>query len=296
MVAVAVIVVAVLSAGCTKPKTISDEELSEIFCDMFVAGGYCTIENFKTDSIDIYTPVLEQHGFAKRDLLYTLGSFSKRKSAKLSYVIDRAVEKLDAKSLIYQDKVTVLERIDSIATSRLSDTVLWRNHLSVNSFDDTARLRIGLKAAEGSYAVTMSYAVDTADHNRYIGGSVTLYRTNRTKAVNNRFQLTLGGERARYATRFKADTSARSIELLLADYARYTDTPCVAFDSIAIVHYPPVEFAIAKMDTLMMFRPNMFNDDTTKTFRPQSLVVPIFGERCDSLDSSRRYCYRDFDR
>lgn len=82
-------------AACTRHKIIPDEKLAQIFHDAFLTNAYIGDERVNIDSLNIYEPIFARYGYTTRDVYYTIGNFSKRKSARLDDVVEMAIEKLE---------------------------------------------------------------------------------------------------------------------------------------------------------------------------------------------------------
>ena len=73
-------------AACTRHKIIPDEKLAQIFHDAFLTNAYIGDVRVNIDSLNIYEPIFARYGYTTRDVYYTIGNFSKRKSARLGDV------------------------------------------------------------------------------------------------------------------------------------------------------------------------------------------------------------------
>ena len=79
-------------AACTRHKIIPDEKLAQIFHDAFLTNAYIGDVRVNIDSLNIYEPIFARYGYTTRDVYYTIGNFSKRKSARLGDVVEIAVD------------------------------------------------------------------------------------------------------------------------------------------------------------------------------------------------------------
>ena len=85
-----------LAAACARHTIIPDETLAMIFRDAFLSNAYISEERIPTDSLRIYEPIFARYGYTTDDVHYTIGNFSKRKSARLSDVVERAIDLREA--------------------------------------------------------------------------------------------------------------------------------------------------------------------------------------------------------
>ena len=83
-----------LLVGCARRKEIDDKTLAQIFRDAYLTNAYLGVDYMELDSIQIYEPILESYGFTPEDLRYTIGNFSRRKSAQLGRVLKDAEEQI----------------------------------------------------------------------------------------------------------------------------------------------------------------------------------------------------------
>ena len=91
-----------LGAACSRHTVIPDEELAMIFRDAYLANAYISDQRVSTDSLRIYEPIFARYGYTTEDVHYTIGNFSKRKSARLSDVVERAIDLLEAEGKIIE--------------------------------------------------------------------------------------------------------------------------------------------------------------------------------------------------
>lgn len=110
-------------AACTRHKIIPDEKLAQIFHDAFLTNAYIGDVRVNIDSLNIYEPIFARYGYTTRDVYYTIGNFSKRKSARLGDVVEMAIDKLEAEGKFYDREVAVLDTIDNVARRTFTRTV-----------------------------------------------------------------------------------------------------------------------------------------------------------------------------
>ena len=76
------------TAACARHTIIPDDELAQIFHDAFLTNAYIGSQNVRIDSLNIYEPIFARYGYTTEDVQYTIGNFSKRKSARLGDVVE----------------------------------------------------------------------------------------------------------------------------------------------------------------------------------------------------------------
>lgn len=287
-----------LSVGCSKKTIIPDSDLERITREMFLVNAYATAEKVHTDSLDIYTPILERYGYTQDDYFNTLANFSKRKSARLGDVIEATIKSLEGLADGYTRKLRNLDYIDSLAKAQCSKEVLWREKIAVRRFKDTVRLQLVLPVRdEGEYVVSFNYLIDTLDKNLRLQTNHEVYNGDGVRTFYNRTNLTRA-ERKSFTTTIKPKRGDVEYRLTLADYAHREDDPHITFDSLRIVYLPPAHEALARMDSVMRFRPLIYFNDSIRVrgyldARPPRLPHDTVWLRIDSLDMVRMNALRE---
>ncbi|MDR2885451.1 MAG: DUF4296 domain-containing protein [Rikenellaceae bacterium] len=274
-----ILVLAVAAAGCSRPKTIEDETLELIFRDIFLANAYCNTHSIHTDTLNIYEPILREYGYRPRDLVYSLEHYSRRKSSRLSDVLDNSINLLDEQYNIYAGRVAVLDTIDIIAKERFRTVAYTDTLITAEKVRDTARLRIRVPADEGSYKITYAYKVDTADKNHSL--RTTFHITDSTgRRLTNRTEWMRAGERAAVEVKMDAPTGSSQLEILLANYTKELKTPHLRIDTLAVVHYLPVKVALDSLDRhLVDYRLLIDGTEYSALPAPDSLALGVYPPR-----------------
>ena len=133
---------AVAAAACARHRIIPDEKLAMIFRDAFLVNAYLSTESLSGDSLNVYEPIFDRYGYTVEDVQYTVASFSRRKSARLGDVVNRAADLLEQEGLIYDREVAVLDTVNNIARRRFTRTLRSDSLLRVERLRDTGLLRI----------------------------------------------------------------------------------------------------------------------------------------------------------
>ena len=92
------ILVSGLLLACSGYKIIPDEQLALIFHDAFLSNAYMQHRGMRPDSLNLYEPIFAKYGYTTADVQYTIGNFSKRKSARLSDVVEQAIKLLETEA------------------------------------------------------------------------------------------------------------------------------------------------------------------------------------------------------
>ena len=160
----AILVSAALAVGCRRDKIIPDKELGEIFHDALLANSYVDYRNLDLDSLNIYEPIFERHGYTTDDVRHTIANFSRRKSARLSDVAEYMILLLDREARELNRQVTILDTIDNAARRFAARTLLADTMIRAATAADSSKLRFAIEPVPaGEYAVTARYTLDSLD-------------------------------------------------------------------------------------------------------------------------------------
>ena len=144
--------------GCRKKNIIPDDTLAEIFHDAFVVNAYIGEEHIDLDSLQIYEPIFNSYGYTARDVVHTVGNFSRRKSARLGTVVEHAISRLERESKAYDKGVIILDTIRNVAVRTFSREVYADTLIKARKLADTAALYIKISPVyQGEYEITFKY-------------------------------------------------------------------------------------------------------------------------------------------
>ena len=120
---------------------------------MFLVNAYAKAQKLHTDSLDIYTPILNKYGYSQDDFFNTLANFQKRKSARLSDVIEGTIASLESMANGYEQKLRNLNYIDSLAKSMCTKEIKSVEKIRVRRMKDTTRLVLSIPIRDkGEYS------------------------------------------------------------------------------------------------------------------------------------------------
>lgn len=276
-------------AGCSRKTIIPDRDLERITREMFLVNAYASNQKLQTDSLDIYTPILERYGYTQQDFFNTLANFRKRKSARLGDVVEASITSLENLAAGYEQKLRDLRFVDSLAKAQCSQEVLSIDRIVVRRMKDTTKLQLSLPIHDrGEYIVSYNYYIDTLDKNTRLQSNHEIYNSEGIRTYFNRNTLT-HADSTHFQTTIRPKEGAVEYRLILADYLRREEEPHIAFDSIRIVYLPPSEVALAKMDSTLRFRPLIYFNDSIRVRGYLDAVTPMLPHdtvwiRIDSLD------------
>ncbi len=159
-----ILVAATIAVGCRRHKIIPDKELGEIFHDALLTNSYIDSRNLDLDSLNIYEPIFERHGYTTDDVRYTIANFSRRKSARLSDVAEYMILLLDRESRELNRQVTILDTIDNAARRFASRTLIADSMIRASTPADSSKLRFSIdRISAGDYRISARYTLDSLD-------------------------------------------------------------------------------------------------------------------------------------
>ena len=147
--------------SCARKKEIDDQTLAKIFSEAYISNAYLGINYFNIDSVQIYEPILERYGYTPEDLRYTIGNFSRRKSAQLGRVLKDAEEQIKVFADIYEKEVVILDTIKNVAVRSMQRVVYKDSLISVKKLADTSKLKLVVEPLQSAmYSIRYRYTCE----------------------------------------------------------------------------------------------------------------------------------------
>lgn len=237
------LLVAVAAVSCRKPRVIPDDELAMIFHDVYLTNAYVQRDGVKIDSVKLYEPIFEKYGYTTDDLHTTISSFAKRKSARLSDVVEKAIKMLESESDALNEAVADLDTIDNIARRTFARVVYSDSLIRMRSKSDTARMRrtVPIEHA-GDYLVEYYYRIDSSDRNTSHRAVGYLLDADDNRSGNYSFRYRRLS-REKYSHTFTADSSSRELVLDLCLLNDKLEKPYFTVDSLTVTYFLPKDEA-----------------------------------------------------
>ncbi len=262
-------------AGCSRPREIPDRKLEAIFKEIFLVNAYCNSRTINTDSLDVYEPILHKYGYKPRDLVYTIGHFSRRKSARLSDILDASMIQLAKEHEGYNQRVALLDSINMVAKERFRQIVYTDTLLHITRLKDTARLRLEFPAREGQYKIAYRYLIDTVDKNGSVRGTQTLLDS-AGRQIQTRTNWMQRGRSLLYETTLDAPARAAKLEVLLGNYNKTSTAPDLRIDTLAVIYYLPLEIALDSLKrSLLDYKLIIDGKEIGRGFAPDSVALRV---------------------
>ncbi len=261
--------------GCSRNIVISDGELAQIFSDAFLVNAYIIVNDMKLDSLNIYEPVFERYGYTTEDVQYTIGNFSKRKSARLGNVVERAIAILEEKGSQFDREIAIVDTVSAITRRMQRRDVYYRDEVFIDSQRDTINMLVTIPDIKpGDYILTFDYLVDSLDQNN------GAYRTRswfETGEKQNDFDRDRHDEKSSYLQRNKVLTHRRTFEvdreyenmsLVLIDLLGKKKAPHIKIRDIRVSYTPTAEISEREtFDDMLNFK--IFSDELLFALTPK---------------------------
>ena len=197
------------SIGCSTYKSIPDDELADIFHDVYLTNAYLSSFPQDLDSMTIYEPILKRYGYTTADFKYTIGSFSRRKSAQLGSVLKKAETKLLDRTKILDKQVEVLDTIRDVAIRTYRRMIRRDSLIEATKLADTQKLHICISPVyPGNYTVKFSYENEEKAGKKPLQGVMFLKRHDGTCRSNYMYNL---GEKDFVRRNFVVDSTHKEL-------------------------------------------------------------------------------------
>ncbi|MCC8036487.1 MAG: DUF4296 domain-containing protein [Rikenellaceae bacterium] len=258
--ALAVFTAALLCWACSGPKTIPDRKLREIFKEVFIANAYMQVETIRDparDSLDIYRPILGKYDYTMKDLEHTLANFSKRKSVRISQVVDQAIRELEEEESWYRYRASLLDTIDTRAQCFYARDIVRDSSFRARRIADTARLHLTLPVVEGIYDISYYYLLDSTDTNRSLKATFEV-RDTEGKTTHTNTNYMSARRRTKVDMRVAAKEGDSVLTIRLGNYPANLTTPNLTVDSLRIEYKPTVGAALDSLDARYLLYKNRF--------------------------------------
>ena len=231
------------AASCSKARIIPDSTLSQIFYEAFLTNAYLSEKRPATDSMALYEPIFEKYGYTVEDLQYTIGNFSKRKSARLGNVVEVAIARLEAEGSVLDRETAILDTIEARARRRFTRTILSDTLVTVYKLSDTTRLHVVVDSLRrGDYEVSFSYNIDSLDKNGRMRVYIRTMRDDGSLRVETNNLMQRRTDRQISHT-VKNDGSMRQLRIDLAEFesGAKLERPHITYRDLTVRYVPYAE-------------------------------------------------------
>lgn len=263
--------------SCKRNEIISDRELKEILKEVFITNAYFQTEpklNPTNDSLDIYRPILKRHGYKVADFEYTMLSFAKRKSSRLSKILEGVIAELEREESDLRYRASMYDSVKLWSQQRFMEVVMQDSSFKAMAVKDTANLRIAVPVKEGEYHITYSYLIDTTDKNKGLRTFYNVKNSGNGTVISSNSWMTVR-RRQKYTGRIDVVPGQDTLEIVFGNYPKKGMTkPAMSIDSLKIVYMPTPEKAMR---------------DITKTFINYRIPVDTGYIRRDTLITDYEY-------
>lgn len=235
-----------LTTACKRTTIIPDEELAMIFRDAFLTNAYIDHKAVRIDSLNLYTPIFAHYGYTTEDVQLTIGNFSKRKSARLGDVVERAIEMLEEEGLKHDLAVTKLDTIRNVAVRTAERIVLQDSLIRVRTLKDSVRLQFSLPAEVGEYELTYEFRIDSLDKNKRLYRRTWIERNDSTQ-VNVQINALARNRDIPVTRKITTDSTAREVKIHLLTFPESPKRPSITVRDLKVTFSPPERHAIEQL-------------------------------------------------
>ncbi|MEE1099503.1 MAG: DUF4296 domain-containing protein [Alistipes sp.] len=268
------IVAALFTVGCKQHTIIPDDELALIFHDVFLTNSYLNTTDAKRDSLLVYEPIFERYGYTAEDVQYTIGNFSKRKSARLGDVVEQAIDMLEQEGEILDKKVEDLDTLDNVARRSTRSVIFRDSMIKVTRLRDTAKLRITIDSIKpGDYHLEVQYEIDSLDENKSLRAQAWIVRKN---GIRNGFTSTQLRRKSieKFERTMLADSNSQSIVINFWEpINKPRKRPSIKLHSVTVTRTLPTEEALDSLYK-MELDIRLFANDFLRAIEADSLTLP----------------------
>lgn len=232
--------------ACSGPKAIPDKDLIKIFHDAFLANAYVQECKITDDSLLLYEPILERHGYTVEDMQFTVRTIASRKSSRLSDLVGEASKILEQEYKGHSYKLVVLDTIDNVARRKYTRAIYSDSIIKVRRLSDSAKLHIVIEdLVPGEYTISFDYHIDTTDENR--NSRVEAYLKKGDGTVDMRHTLMLSRYRdSKYTRKYTVDSSFKELHVNMFYHHEKDEPrkPGITIKNFEITRIIPTEQAV----------------------------------------------------
>lgn len=232
--------------SCKGYKQIPEDTLADIFRDMYKVNAYMDRNsvNLKLDSVDIYGPLINTYGYTTSDFTNTLTEAAKRKSFRITDIVEAAIKRLEAERDALVEMVRIEEIIDSTAFAVSRSEIYADSLITIRSVADSAKMKvkIPLDGAQGKIEITYNYTLDSLDRNKDLTNRHVILNDKGVTRSSTTLKL-LPGRRRAYNTTLSAMEDASELEITLGNYPDNPKRMHLTIDSLKVVHQPALKEA-----------------------------------------------------
>ncbi len=237
-------------ASCSRKPKVPDETLAMIFRDAYLTNAYLFSENgIKTDSLQLYQDIFDRYGYTTDEIAEAIASFSRRKSARLGDVVERAIELLESGEAYYEKESAILDTIDAIALRKFTRDYYADSLITYYDMADTVNTYLRFDSlAPGSYKLSYDYLIDTLDDNNSNYRFVTWVEGVDKSKKNHRRGVNTSYLRKKYVSsverKIQVDTMTHELYVHLLESNERKRSPHVTIKNFKIEYTPKVEAAV----------------------------------------------------
>lgn len=278
-----IVVVAVATIACARHKIIPDNTLALIFHDAFLTNAYLEEENIECDTLNFYEPIFEKYGYSIEDVRFTIGNFSKRKSARLGDVVEIAIDILEAEGKLLEKETAVLDTIDNTAKRMFTRTIYSDSLIRIKSHKDSTKRIVRINDLRpGEYKIRFNYEVDSLDTHTSRKTIAWFEREDSTKFNRQQYILRKTHKPEEFTRVMNADETAKTLVIDLMNVESVSENDKAkkkkkihtgfTITDLRIIHVPTVEEAVDSLYAKQLVV-KIFADEFLSLFEAQDSLA-----------------------
>lgn len=292
MYAVVAALLAAVAVSCKSYRQIPDDTLSDIFMDMYIQNAFMEKRhmNIDVDSVDVYAALIARYGYTEEDFKHTLSDAARRKSFRLSDIVDAAIKKLETADSALLAQMRQEELIDSLAIAVSREEVYRDSLIEFRSLADTAAMRLLVPLDDGTGKITVEYyyTLDSLDTGEDLRNRHVLLDRDSIIRASSALRLAKG-RRIKYSTTLSGNTDVTDVGISFGNYGEDVRRVRLDIDSLVVTRVPDMDMAYEILSYTYRYR-TMINGKEyyeyimpAKISRPLRVPSPLIVAQCDSL-------------
>ncbi len=281
-----------LLVSCRSYKQIPEATLADIFRDMYLQNAYMERYNMNLplDSVDVYAPLIGRYGYTVEDFKQTITEATKRKSFRLTDLVETAIAKLESELRAVEQRVRILEVIDSTAYAVSRREVFRDSLIAVRRLADSAALTVRVPLEEPSGKIDRQYSCHLAslDKNHALTNRHVLLTADSLTRSSSTLRM-LVGRRVKHNVVLSGDDNVAELVIRFGNYPANPRRMHLTIDSLVVVNQPPLAEARQILAREYTYR-LMIEDREYEEYyapkaarRPLRVPSPLVAPQCDSL-------------
>ena len=288
-----VLPVVCMLAACRGYKQIPEDTLAAIFKDMYMLNAYIDKHSLRQplDSIDLYEPILQSYGFTTKDFKNTIVDESKRKSFRLTDIVDRAIAMLEREQETVQERVRIIDYMDSLALAVSTREIYGDSIIVIHSKADSLNQRLAIPLTDGEYSgkfeISYYYTLDSLDDNKDLMNKHFVVNASGQQLNSTTLRLQKRTH-SKHTTSLSVMSDADTLVMTFGNYPDNAKRMGLTIDSLIVKYQPVLSKAHIILSEEYSYRLMIDEKEVNEYYTPKEnsrslyLLSPLAGEERDS--------------